>query len=935
MRTKSNSLKEFSSQASYDIFVIVETWLNDDFFNSEFFDDKLYNVYRKDRSSVRTGLERGGGVLVAVKKEFNSYISPVLVVDELLDQLVIVIPLQRYPVCLCASYIPPTGGYDLYSAHVNNILTLYEKMASGTRFVILGDFNLNEIKWVQSDTHLVPSNVNHDYEINLVDSFLSLDLLQINNLYNKLHKILDLIFVPSDSKINLYECLDPFSPNTIHHIATVLELDVYSYLKISNSTFSKFDYKKCDFDALNSALLSIDWNSLFQNQTVNSSYEIFLDEVLHICRQHIPLKNNMANSHPWYTRGLKVLKNKRNKLHKCYLSSGSPETLSQYRQCTREFNFLNKFLYKQYIIRVESDIKSNPKSFWSFIRSKKRHMDIPSCMMYNNSFSDDPSKIVNFFADYFKSNFDATASNVHLDFQITSNINLGQIFLSKNDILDAINSLNNSYARDADGLSVYLVKRCALSLAYPILSIFNKSLVEGIFIDRWKLTYINPIFKSGARNDICNYRSISKLTAISKIFEYAILKILYFHTKSYIIPQQHGFRSCKSTISNLTVFTDFCFSQLEDGAQVDVIYTDFSKAFDKISHVLLLRKLFDLGIHSSLHNWLTSYLSNRVCVVQIDVLSSTPYVQTSGVPQGSVLGPLLFNLFINDISKCFSYANFLLYADDLKIYSRVDTVVDAIRLQSDLDSLGRWCENNHLKFNYGKCVHISYSRLRNPLVTSYYINDDIINQDQVIEDLGILFDSKLTFMPHLDKIIPKAYSTLAFIKRSCNEFKDPYTLKTLYSAYVRSKLEYGALIWSPHCFTHTARIERIQRRFIRYALPHLNLIVPRPSYNSRCLHLGMISLEKRRQLHSMMFIYDLLNDNIDCPELLNKIPLCVPGRLLLRHRILFYIPLHRRNYTLNGPLTRSLIHLNSINEKSNVEFNASKICFKSFLLNNL
>lgn len=942
MRTKSKNLFDFSSQYDYDIFVIIESWLNKDFFDAEYFNLNFYNVYRKDRSAEKTGHSKGGGVLVAVKKEFKSHICSKVVVDDLLDQLFVVIPAANGILYLCVSYVPPTSPPDLYAAHVNNILSLHENMVANARVFILGDFNLPNIVWSNFNDFLLPSNINKDYEINLIDSCFDMGLVQINNIYNGLNRILDLLFVSPEAKYFIYECLQPFSPANIHHKAIVVELEYYNYLRCSNDLSEKqFNFNICDFDALNSILHNINWQNVLNSDSINNSYELFLNTFLNVCNENIPFKKDKCStSHPWYTKGLKKLKNRRNKLHRSFVATGCVETEQRYFLCQKEFNFLNKFLYKQYLLKIENDIKSNPKSFWTFIRSKTGKTVIPSSMVFGNLSSDKSDDIVNLFADYFKSNFNDMiinpASNPTFSGNSynSSNINLGLILLSQEDIIQSINDVRNSFRADSDGLSAFLLKKCSESISFPLMIIFNNSLSKGIFADRWKHTFITPVFKSGRKEDVTCYRSISKLSVVSKIFEHAIYNKLYFATKSIIIPQQHGFRCGRSTISNLMVFTDYCISQFEARLQVDAVYTDMSKAFDKLSHEILLHKLRCLGIHSSFLNWFSSYLHNRTCIVKIEKHESLPYIQTSGVPQGSILGPLLFNIFINDIFLCFKHSKFLLYADDLKIFSKISCLNDVTKLQKDLNELNKWCANNNLNFNMSKCFHVSYFRIRNPIQTSYSIGGNSVKTVNEVDDLGIVFDSKFTFLPHLEKLIPKCYSSLAFIRRNCNDFSDPYTLKFLYTSYVRSKLEYGAMIWSPYTNEHISRIEKIQRRFIKFALPHLSNVEPLPSYEVCCMHLGMETLEDRRKIQSMLFVFDLVNGNIDCSDLLEKIPFNVPHRSL-RHNEIFYEAFHRFNYILNSPLTRTFKYFNLLNLRHLVEFNISKSDFKNILLFNL
>ena len=223
--------------------------------------------------------------------------------------------------------------------------------------------------------------------------------------------------------------------------------------------------------------------------------------------------------------------------------------------------------------------------------------------------------------------------------------------------------------------------------------------VSAQFNKSWKSANVIPVFKSGNRSDIENYRPISILPAVAKVFECLVRDILFNLLKNCIIPQQHGFFPGRSTATNLMEFIDFTISSFEDGLQVDAVFTDFKKAFDRISHEILLSKLHMIGVNSRLLLWIKSYLSERVQMVKLGGVVSDPYGVGSGVPQGSHLGPLLFLLFINDVKNCFHHSQCLLYADDLKIFRTVSVKSDCSLLQNDLQRFYKWCIDNQLELN--------------------------------------------------------------------------------------------------------------------------------------------------------------------------------------------------------------------------------------------
>ena len=933
MRTKSSSMFNWSSQGDFDIIVLVETWLNSDFFDFEFFNPNMYQVYRKDRDATKTGLSRGGGVLIAVKRTLCSSLYLLLNADTLLDQLCVKISGPTGSIYVCTSYIPPNSSYDLYAAHVNNILEL-QALFNNTdnHLCYLGDFNLNKVIWSSMSDVLMPTNINSSTEIYVIDSILSIDLVQINSFLNSLNNILDLIFVSKNFKYNLSECLCPISPSGLHHVPLVLQFEFYEF---ANSLPQKnlFNFRQCNFDLLNSILLDINWSEMFLNRSVTDCYALFKSKLYSICTENIPSCKPYVYKLPWYTKGLKKLKNLRNKNMKLFKSTHSYHYQLLYVRYMREFNFLNKFLYNQYVLRIEGNIKSNPKSFWHFIQSKRDGSSIPTSTHYNGTQSYTIDDTVNLFADYFKSNY--VSDSLVFDNSILNNVDscvdLGSMVLSHEEILNALSQLKISVKVDIDGISSILLNKCALSLSFPLREIFNLSLNSGTFIDCWKMASITPVFKSGSRNDISNYRPISKLSNISKLFEILVNNRLFFLLKRHICPEQHGFFAGRSTVSNLSVFSRFCISSFDSGHQVDVIYTDFSKAFDKVSHAVLLAKLSKMGFHSNLLNWIRSYLLNRVCFVVINGCKSYHFIASSGVPQGSVLGPLLFSLFINDICKCFHFVKFLLFADDLKLFYNIASLSDAIRLQSDLNNLLSWSLTNCLPLNINKCFAMTFMKCINHIAFSYSLSGTFLQKVNTIKDLGVIFDSKFTFNNHIDYIIPKAYSMLAFVRRNSSEFSDPFTLTCLFNAFVRSRLEYASFIWSPFYITHSNRLEKVQKSFTRFALRLLNFDQSLPSYDSRLLLLGLKSLDSRRKIQSLLFIHDLVSGHIDCDQLLQLINFSFPARLL-RHYNLFHLQIHRTLYSSNEPISRALSLYNELSScNNNLDIFSSKFSFKNFL----
>jgi hypothetical protein len=284
-------------------------------------------------------------------------------------------------------------------------------------------------------------------------------------------------------------------------------------------------------------------------------------------------------------------------------------------------------------------------------------------------------------------------------------------------------------------------------------------------------------------------------------------------------------------------------------------------------------------------------------------------VVTSGVPQGSHLSPLLFVLFINSIGKWLTKAKILLFADDIKVFTRVFSPADCLVLQSELNIFGEWVKHLGLTLNVDKCSVMSFTRSRSPLLYDYLLNDTLLQRTTFIKDLGIHFTPSLNFDHHINVTVGKALKVLGFIKRNTKSFTSASCLRTLYFSLVRSILEYGGVIWHPYLAKDQLRLERVQNKFLSYASYILKINHPPHDYSLIRNTLKIPSLSTRRLDADSNFIFSLLNGFIDAPDLLSSISFRVPSHSARNHQ-LFAVPTHKTAYGHNHPIHRMLRQVN-------------------------
>ena len=340
------------------------------------------------------------------------------------------------------------------------------------------------------------------------------------------------------------------------------------------------------------------------------------------------------------------------------------------------------------------------------------------------------------------------------------------------------------------------------------------------------------------------------------------IKMSPYRLNHILVADQHGFRPGKSTTTCTLALTSYILESFESDCQVDAVFTDFSKAFDSVIHSHLISELESLGIGNPLLSWLQSYLSPRMQFVKIHGATSDLSITPSGVPQGGHLSPLLFIIFINSINNYLSFSKVLLFADDIKIYSKVASISDCRQLQSDLDSFCLWTQRIGLTLNLNKCHSMTFHRKRKHIIFNYSLNGSPLERVSYVKDLGIYLTPSLSFEQHINITVGRALKVLGFIKRNTSLFTSSTCLRSLYFSLVRSILEYGIVVWHPYLAKDQLRLERVQNRFLSYAAFLLKIVHPPHDYSSIRSSLNIPLLSSRRIEADLSFVTSLLNDQI-------------------------------------------------------------------------
>ena len=885
-------------QTKPDIIILNETWLAKEHNDAELFPNNTHKVFRLDRSSrthppdpsnPKKFRKKGGGVLLAVKESIDVETKEVSVGSKA-EILSILIKSKHQQLCLTTCYRVGTLGDNNLLEVEKHLRSVASKKKCKAQ-IIIGDFNLSSVSWNDNISNIGLEN-------KFVDLFNDLGLTQIiDKPTHEKGKVLDLLLTNVPGLVNNWNVLSKNAVCSSDHYA--ITFDLRTKYSSKSSKRKLYNYKKEKLVELDKEFKSVKWDQHLTFCDPETAWSHFKKIVFFHVDKNIPTVTIKNPDQPyWYDSDLHDLCRRKERLHtkfrasetkeQCLLSdlkdsqnSEDCDKLAEVREeVMKKYDKFSK-ARKEFKQAAREKMKSSvadeedpaliSKKFWSHLKATSKSTRIPESVHYHNRYRNVPKDKAELFNDFFKDQFsEASDYDIDIDF---SNDHLNDIEFNYCKIYKLLKNINPNKAAGPDGIHGKVLKSCAGSLAYPLSLLFRLSYNTGHIPAEWKMANIVPVHKKGAKDSVENYRPISLTSLVMKIFEKVIRDELLAKCESKLNEFQHGFLPSKSCTTQMIPFADSLSISLNDRVRCDVVYFDFSKAFDSVNHDIILWKLkHQFKIDGRLLKFFVNYLQHRFQRVVINGEMSSLKPVTSGVPQGSILGPLFFVLFINDMTACVSEGtNIALYADDTKIWRNIQTWQDHLTLQNDINQLYEWSVANKMMFHPKKCkvltvtveqtLHCDSEWKLFPFQAFYYqLNDTELEIVKSETDLGVTVTSTLNYNEHSLKLYSKASSRLGLLRRALHFVSDQKQKRAFYLAIVRSLFEHCSVVWRPTAETTINKLENIQRRAIKWILSEEGHHYNDLEYTKRLKDLDLLPLSKKFEYTDLSVFYRIYHN---------------------------------------------------------------------------
>ena len=843
---------------------LTETWLA-----SHIKDAQIripgYIVSRSDRRG------RGGGGVLLYSHE-NVPVSETSNYDDGICQALFCV-FHTIKMCVCLVYRPPSTSKETYSRLLRWVNDTLSDVDESYQIILMGDFNFPSIDW---SLGTVKRNVSVDQRES-AEQFMEWLTRPFLNQYiflpTRLNNVLDLFFTNNPFLVTDVEVFDcGMSDHRLVDIGVVLQTGESDDTYHTKSDFDDFDFNRADFVELNEKISAVEWLNLFEDCNFEDFPTLFTLVILQLCTEFVPVKKKKTGRPKQLNSLRRKKKRVMNRLAALRLRNGNYNHIS----CLESKIALITYEMKEVILNdqkrrenfIIEKLPDNPKCFYAHAKSHSVMKDKITMIKTDNRVITDSKAI----ADALQRQFSSVYSNpesllkklpVPASPELDSLIQ-EDFIVHDEDIISAISEISVGSAAGPDGVPAILLKQCAKSLAYPIRILWEESYRRGEVPSFYKESHVCPIFKKGDRSKTANYRPVSVTSHVVKVFERVMRKKIVTHLESrdIISSKQHGFRSGRSTLTQLLAHTNEVYNGLRSDLDVDTIYLDYAKAFDKVDHQILLLKMARYHINPKIIKWVNSFLVDRTQEVVVNGAHSYSAGIVSGVPQGTVLGPVLFVIFVNDLAERVQHSSISFFADDTRLSKQILTVDDCEKLQLDLEASIAWSNENNMELNSDKFQLLIHRANPSDIMELpfakdfciYRVSDSVqIDPIEKVVDLGVQVSQDGTWSAQIHQMAIKATSVAAWVL-SVFRSRDRKVMLTLYKSLIRSHLEYCCPIWHPYKVEEVQRLENVQRNFTSRIIG-----MSRLSYWDRLKALGLMSLQRRRERYILLHTWKILN----------------------------------------------------------------------------
>ena len=690
---------------------------------------------------------------------------------------------------------------------------------------IMGDFNYGNVNWNSWSTPASENSDEASFLEALRDSFFHQHVeIPTRRRGNDEPSVLDLVLTSEAMQVSNLCHTSPLGKSD----HDVLVFDYHAYLDFTKPK-EYYQYKNGDYGGMRDDLRNSAWVDEFLASAPLSSVEELWEKMklkLYDLRDRfvpkatVSLKSWKNGSFPLDEKTREAIMNKDRKHRHWMKAVGLEEREAAKNGYTKARNKANSLLRKAkrlYERGVADDAKKIPKRFWHHARRKLKTKSGIAPLLEDVKDKDsmwytDEEK-AEILQRQFLSVFTGEDSGLLPTLIPRTDTIIENVVLPEDSVHEKLTKLNVNKSLGPDDIHPRMLKELADDMSAPVALLFNKSIQDEELPRQWKEAYVSPIYKKGSKSLPENYRPISLTCILCKILESMIRSVVLTHLleTDLLSKRQFGFINGRSTTLQLLHFLDKCNESIVQGHVVDTIYFDFKKAFDMVPHKRLMGKLESYGIKGKILQWMKAFLIGRNQSVLVNGEKSSPGCVTSGIPQGTVLGPIIFVLYINDILENITSDGFL-FADDTKIFRAITSKEDALHLQSDIDSLKFWSETWGMEFNLDKCHVLTLGKFENTKYTHrYQLGGEELEHVFTEKDLGVTIDSGLTFADHISNKTRLANAIVGLIRRSFSHL-DTRSFKKLFCAFVRPHLEYAQSVWAPHLQKHIDKIEDVLMR---------------------------------------------------------------------------------------------------------------------------